>query len=143
MSSAQESLLNHENKERKISKKQWGCIIIIVLMNVAIAIAYGLIITEIDTRIADASHVCSSSDPGAENYKHPSSQEVNNYFYNITNPLEIVNGSQAILHEIGPFAFKFKNHRGNVNYDQKENTVTSNGWCVLNSFSNYLTSIFC
>jgi hypothetical protein len=136
MSSAQESLLDHDNKERKLSKGQWGCIVFIVLINIAIAISYGLVITEIDTRIVDASKVCSSSDPGADNFKHPSSQEVNNYFYNIMNPLDIVNGSQAILHEIGPFAYKFKNHRGNVKYDQKENTVTSNDWFVNSTIIN-------
>ena len=128
---AQESLLeSNESKERKISKIQWGCIGFVILLNIGVALSYGLVITEINKGVIDASKICSASDPGAHRYRNPSSQEVNNYFYNITNPMEIIDGGQAILHEIGPFAYKFKNHRGNVKYDSKEDTVSSDDWYV-------------
>lgn len=105
MQDVEESLLEQDNKsKRKLSKSQWGCVALLTLIVVGISIAYGLIIKELKQGVIDASKVCKASDPGNDRYKHPSSQEVNNYFYNVTNPGDIINGGQAILHEIGPYA---------------------------------------
>jgi hypothetical protein len=91
-----------------VTKWQRISIAAICLFNIALGITYAVLIHEIETQVEDASNICSSSDEGADRYEDPSSQYVNNYFYNITNPLDIINGGQAELHEIGPYVFDFQ-----------------------------------
>lgn len=91
-----------------VTKWQRMGIACLILFNIALGIFYAMLIYEIESTVEDASNVCSSSDAGADRYSDPSSQNVNNYFYNITNPRDIIDGGQAELHEIGPYVFEFE-----------------------------------
>ena len=115
-------------KKNPLSKLQWALIITLVLGSIAVGVAYGVIVTQIEKRVKDANEVCSSDDPGADLYDDPASQEFRLFFYNISNPMAVVAGEQAELHELGSYYYTFQNHRYNVQYHDSDDTVSSRDW---------------
>ena len=131
MESAKVSLL--ETKSRKWTLTRWQIcgIISLVLINVAAIVAYAIVIEQINDRVIDANKVCNEDDPGADRYADPPGQLVYNYFYNISNPLAVVNGSQAELLEVGAYGYTVETTRGNIVYDKSKNTVASDVWYII------------
>lgn len=118
----------------KLTKLHWGIIITSFLVAVAIGIAYGIVIPEIEQRVEDANKVCSSSDPGADLYKDPSTQDFSLYFFNITNPAQVLQGAQHEVHELGAYGFSFKNHRYSIDYNEHDHTVSVDDWYLICPF---------
>ena len=115
-------------KRRSLSKHQWVLVVSLGLFALAFGIAYGVIIPELEDRVEDANRVCSSNDPGADMFKDPAKQSFSLYFYNITNPSQVLQGKQHELHELGAFGYSFTNHRYNIVYNDDDHTVSVDDW---------------
>lgn len=114
--------------KRSLSRYQWVLVVSLALIALGFGIAYGVIIPELEDRVEDANRVCSSDDPGADMFKDPAKQQFRLYFYNITNPVEVLQGEQHKLHELGSFGYSFTNHRYNIVYNDDDNTVSVDDW---------------
>lgn len=117
-----------ESPPKKLSRWHWAGILATVAVNIAIIVAYAVVMETIDQALQDANQICDKNSPLADTVTHPDPQLTQNFFFNVTNPIDVVNGATAILHEIGPFTYRTKNQRGNVQYDKKEDTVSVEEW---------------
>lgn len=113
---------------KKIRKYQWCAMICIVLGCVTYALTFFFVIRRLHYLIKTADQTCQTSDRGADAYANPASQELYTYFYNVTNPFEVVDGQQAKLYELGPYGITVTSKRGNVVYNDIDDTVSSYLW---------------
>lgn len=115
-------------KRNSCSKCAIGGLVTIFLVNIIIAVCYGVFTSSINHAVEDASRICSSDSTLSDTFSDPQSQEISIWIYNISNPYEYISGESAIMLETGVYGYDFQINRGNIIYDGKEDTVSYNLW---------------
>ena len=109
-------LASSNNKKSKISL----CVLVIVVVNLAVALSLGLLSKSFVSRIDDANHMCSASSSSFSSFSQPPTQTIQTWVYNISNPMEYVNGSNALMVELGPYSWSYQLTRDRISFQDDQ-----------------------